>query len=73
MVVYLFWIVVSVLFTDYGSISFPVEFINEVRSALIEQYRAIYFNYLVRLKQRITDLIIEVLPHLFAETVRQAI
>ena len=31
MIVYLFWIVVSYLFKDFDHISFPEEFINEIR------------------------------------------
>lgn len=50
LVVYLFWIVIAGWFTDYNHLSFPDEFIRKVRSALCEQYRVIYFNYLIRLK-----------------------
>ena len=50
MVVYLFWILVSILFNDVDSISFPKEFIQEIRQELQEQYRLVYFNYLLRLK-----------------------
>ena len=51
LLVYLFWIVVSFLFNDFDHISFPMEFIEEVRQVMIVQYRAIYFNYLIRLKK----------------------
>ena len=49
-VVYLFWIMVSDLFHSLDALSFSIEFIDSVRKALNDQYRAIYFNYLVRLK-----------------------
>ena len=51
LLVYLFWIVVSFLFNDFDHISFTLEFIEEVRQVMIVQYRAIYFNYLLRLKK----------------------
>ena len=41
--------------------------------ALNTQYRLIYFNYLLRLKQYVSDSILEILPFLMAETVKQAI
>ena len=71
--VYLFWIILSSLFNDFDHISFPVEFIDEVRQALNTQYQKIYFHYLLRLKQSITDNIIEILPFLLAESIRYAI
>lgn len=50
LIVYLFWITVSVVFKDSDHISFPKEFIDEVRVAFNDQYRFIYFHYLLRLK-----------------------
>ena len=73
LVVYLFWIVISDWFNDYDHISFPQEFIAEVRHALTEQYRAIYFNYLLRLRQQVMDSIIDILPFYLAEILRTLI
>ena len=69
-VVYLFWLTVSVVFNDFDHISFPKEFIDEVRIALNDQYRIIYFNYLLRLKQSLMDAIIDILPFFLAEVIK---
>ena len=71
--VYVFWIVVSTLFNDYEHISFPNEFMGEIRLALQAQYREMYFNYLLRMKQHISDGIQEILPFLISEIIMQAI
>ena len=71
--VYLFWIVVSDWFTDNDLISFPQEFIMEVRNALTEQYRAIYFHYLLRMRKQVMDSIIDILPFFLAEILRTMI
>ena len=78
MTVYLFWIVASILFEKEPDeklevVSFPIEFIDEIREALIEQYKLMYFKYLVRLKQSYMDAIIEVVPFFFTETVLHAL
>ena len=72
-VVYLFWILASILFANKKKeevCSFPSEFIDEVRKALLEQYKLLYFKYILRLKQTYMDIIIEVLPFFLAETCR---
>lgn len=71
-VVYLFWILASILFADLDSCSFPNEFVDEIRQALKEQYKLVYFNYLIRLKRIYMDIIIEMLPFYLAETCRHA-
>lgn len=73
MLVYLFWIVISAVFTEKDQISFPVEFIDEVRQELRDQYHKTYFNYILRLKPFIADQIQEIFPFALAETVRIAI
>lgn len=73
LVVYLFWIIVSEWFNDFESISFTPEFITKVREALYEQYRKIYFNYLLRMRQQVMDSIIDIIPYLLAEIIRNFI
>ena len=51
LVIYLFWITVSILLNDINDVSFPKEFIDEVRVAMKDQFRAIYFNFILRLKR----------------------
>ena len=70
---YLFWIIISDWFTDNDLISFPQEFIAEVRNALTEQYRAIYFGYLLRMRKQVMDSIIDILPFFLAEILRTVI
>lgn len=64
---------VSVIFKDLDHISFPKEFIEEVRQAMREQYRAIYFKFLLRLKHSLMDGLIEILPFFLAQCVRTAL
>jgi len=72
-VVYLFWIVVSSWFSDFENLRFPTKFIKQVREALCEQYRLMYFNYLLRLRQTVMDSIIDILPFLLAEIIKSLI
>ena len=58
---------------DHESVNFPPKFLNEIREALTEQYRVIYFNYLIRLHQEVMDSIMDILPFLLAEIVRTLI
>lgn len=37
-----------------------------------ERYKAIYFNYLLRLKQHVADKLIELLPFLLADLIKRA-
>ena len=70
MTVYLFWIIMHSWFgSEYPSLSFPEAFIQEVREALCDQYRAIYFNYLIRLRHIVMDRIIDILPFFLAEII----
>ena len=50
LVVYLFWIILSNWFSDYDHLNLPPAFLMKVREALHDQYRAIYFRYLIRLR-----------------------
>ena len=59
MVIYLFWEVLSVFFSE---ICFPSEFIDEVKQEFQWTYKEIYFKYLLRLKRQSMDALNEFLP-----------
>ena len=72
-VIYLFWIVHSVIFQDFDHMSFPTEFVDEIKQTLRLQYKQIYFNYLLRLKRHSMDAITEILPFWLTDTIKSAI
>lgn len=37
-----------------------------------EQYKAMYFKYLLRLKQHVSDKLIELLPYMLADVIKRA-
>ena len=51
----------------------PWDVHTRVMTSVGLSYQKIYFHYLLRLKQQVTDNILEILPFLLAETVRYAI
>ena len=72
LVVYLFWLILSDWFNE-DHICFTQDFIRQVREALREQYRKIYFKYLLRLRHQVMDNIIDILPFFLAEIIRNLI
>ena len=63
MVIYLFWEVLSVFFSE---ISFPSEFIDEIEQEFQWTYKEIYFKYLLRLKRSTMDALNDFLPFFLA-------
>ena len=70
LVVYLFWIIVSEWFNEQESQQFPDHFVGMLRESLCEQYRLIYFKYLIRLRNSVRENIIDILPFFLSEMIR---
>lgn len=67
--VYLFWLVAARWLNE--AIKFTPEMIKQLRKALAEQVALITVNFLVKLRREYMDALIEMLPYVYALTIRQ--